>query len=63
LILRDLVEKRIARLGQALKTHVLTTPRKVSPKIFSMVKSGSTIAEIEKEIARELEKALGNAKV
>lgn len=63
LILRELVEKRIARLGQALKTHILTTPRKVSPKIYSMVKAGATVAEVEKEIARELEKALGNAKV
>lgn len=62
LILRETVEKRMAKLGQSLKTHVLTVPRKISPKIHAMVKSGSTVGEIEKEIATELEKALRNAK-
>jgi hypothetical protein len=58
LVLKETVERRISKLGQSLKTHVLAVPRRVSPRILSLVKSGATVAEIEKEIAEELEKAL-----
>lgn len=63
LILRETVDKRLSKLGQGIKTHLLTVPRKVAPRLVAMVKSGSSVAEIEKAIAEEIEKAMINAKV
>lgn len=63
LILKDIVDKRLSKLGQGIKTHLLTVPRKVAPRLVAMVKSGSSVAEIEKAIAEEIEKAMMNAKV
>jgi len=62
LITRESVERRIAKFGQGLKTHVLSIPRKITPRIVSMSKSGISVAEIEKYISEELEKAMKNAK-
>jgi len=63
LILKAEVDKRLSKLGQGIKTHLLTVPRKVAPRLVAMVKSGSSVAEIEKAIAEEIEKAMMNAKV
>jgi hypothetical protein len=62
LVHRETFERQLAKFGQGLKTHVNSLPRRITPTIFSMVKSGKKESEIEKYIANEIEEALRRAK-
>ena len=62
LIPRELVEQQFARVGVEIKNRLIIGPKVWAPRVYSMIKAGSTEAEIRTWLEDEITASLASVK-